>query len=310
MAAPFSLLVPLDGSTIAEAALPAAERLAGSQGRICLVRVMPPIDARAEEVLHRYLPAAGLDPERPIAQARHDLIETAARWGGTLPHMDVAVRRGEPAEEILRAAEEMNASMIVIASHGRGALGRWRYGSVADRVVRASAIPVMVVRQNEAALDQNLARFERIVLPYDGSEVAAQAIPMVETLARRLEIPVRVLRVVDVNRILAGSAIDVPIPADLYEQLEIDLRNEAQHSVDEVAGRLRAGEVTAEGAVFFGTVSQAILDALAPGDVLVMSSHGRTGVRRWVLGSVAEKLIRLADVPVVLVPARERQEHS
>lgn len=305
LGSPFNLIVPLDGSDCSEAALSVAEALAGSDGSICLLHVIEPVDDRQR--LASGERASSTEAEQRMQHAHHALLETAARWGGTSPRMRVRVRRGEPADEILKEAEESGATMIVMASHGRGALGRWRFGSVTDRVVRATSVPVLVTRPDIPSAFDNAARLERIVMTYDGSPLAAQALPAVSLLATRLQLPVRIVRVVDVGRALAGSPLDLPLLPEVYDEIEAELRHVAQQSVDEIAASLRAGEIAAEGVVFFGPVSQTILDIVRPGDLVVMTSHGRGGIGRWVLGSVAEKLIRLAEAPVVLVPNLDRQ---
>jgi nucleotide-binding universal stress UspA family protein len=238
-------------------------------------------------------------------RALHELRETAVRWGDG-PQLDICERHGDPAEEIIYLAREMNVDMIVIASHGRGTFDRLRLGSVADRVVRSASTPVMVVRQSEAALDQSVAEVDRLVLLTDGSPYAQAAEPAAEQLARQLGLPILVLRVTDHSRLIAGAALGVPVPPDLYTHLDKELLVEAQTFVDGVAKSFVDKGLTAEGMAVIGPVAHSILSLLTPRDLVVMTSHGRSGITRWVLGSVAEKLVQLAPSPVVIVPVAKR----
>jgi nucleotide-binding universal stress UspA family protein len=299
----FTVLVPLDGSRIAEAAIPVARTIAGADGSLLLMHVVTTPEWYDHVKVLEEPEMAGAVLDTAGEHARHHLIETAARWGGAPPNMGVCIARGDPAEEIVRAAETEEADFIAMASHGRGALGRWRFGSVADRVVRSAGIPTLLVRTEAEASIEGRIGFERVVVPYDGSELAAQALPTATALAKRLQLPVRVVRVVDAAGVLGGSSIGLPVPDEAFERMQEELESSARQSLEPLVETLQREGLTAEGAVYLGPPSPTLLDAVTPGDLVVMTSHGRSGVRRWVLGSVAEKLVRLGEAPVVLVPA-------
>ncbi len=144
-----SILVPLDGSPIAEQALGYAQAIAQTGTEIILLRVLPEPEPTPD--FHGHLVVA-IDEERRRRQqfVRHDLYRTADRLRSTSagPRVQVVVAQGDPAEEILRAAEDLGVGMIVMASEGQGATGRFALGSVADRVARTSPVPVLVIRDS------------------------------------------------------------------------------------------------------------------------------------------------------------------
>jgi len=143
--------------------------------------------------------------------------------------------------------------------------------------------------------------YSRILVPLDGSNVAEEALGQAKELAHTLNVPIHLVRVVDTYRAQAipatGMALDYSMLAELAEEEVEDAKTYMQASVDS----LKAEGLTADGDVLQGPIAQQIVDAAAAGDMIVMSSHGRTGIKRWFLGSVAEEVIRRANVPVLLV---------
>lgn len=301
------VLLPLDGSSLAEQAIPYAQAVAGKDGVLVFLHALPepePIYGLLGETLVPADEVMRLEEE----SARQMLQETAERWRPVLaadPVFDVVP--GDPAEVILTAAERHHCQLIVMASHGRGAVGRLAFGSVADRVARTATIPVLVIRPHDAVPEIAPATILRIVVPHDGSPLADEALPVAADLAKRLHVPIHVIRAVNPAAVLLPAPLaGGPYPAEIYQELQDELRAEAQASFEEVARRLEAMGVQATTAVVEGPPVPAIEEALSPGDLIVMTSHGRSGVARWVLGSVAEKLIRSGPAPVVLVPASVR----
>ena len=143
--------------------------------------------------------------------------------------------------------------------------------------------------------------YQRIVVPLDGSNVAEEALGQARELARTLDVPIHVLRVVDTYRAQAipatGMALDYSMLAELAEE-EIE---DANTYIAGVVEGLKHDGLDATGEVLQGPIARQIVDATKAGDVIVMCSHGRTGIKRWFLGSVAEEVIRHATVPVLLI---------
>jgi nucleotide-binding universal stress UspA family protein len=239
--------------------------------------------------------------------------EAEALLSGSGVTVEQLVAEGEPDEEIVAAAARRGAQMIAMASHGRGAVGRAIFGSVADRVARTAPVPVLILRPPDEDVVPSVA-VSRIVVPLDGSEIAARALPVASELAKHLAAPVHVIRAVDAASSLpmasgvfgAGPVVDANVTDQIWEEAEA----EARSTVTAAVSQLQSEGVDASGGIVVGSPFFAISEAIEPGDLLTLTSHGRGGVRRWLLGSVAEKLVREARAPVMLVPAVERGEDS
>ncbi len=299
-----AILVPLDGSPEAERALPFAETVMDPHGEIVLLRVARSIDAFAEPWPGRQLSD---DDLRAIAEevARRSLLAVAERLRRTVPRVRIMVVFGDPADEIIRVAEAEQVEMIVMTTHGHGAAGRAVFGSVADRVARYGSRPTMLVRATVP-----LVLPDRIVIPLDGSALAEQALPMAKILSKRRGWPVHLVRVVDLDEIVREIWQDrhgdlYRLPKDeAYEEARKRCEARAAAYLAEHAERLRQEGVQADLAVATGTPAFVLLELVKPGDLVVMTSHGYGGLRRWLIGSVAEKLIREAQSPVLIVRAR------
>jgi nucleotide-binding universal stress UspA family protein len=307
------VLAPVDGSARALRAMPWAAKLAGPDGTVVLLRVVPSQPAYAESLFA----LVGAEDNIPGIQdawaetAKADLDEAAELIAGPGITVEKVVAEGEPDEEIVAAASLHDAEMIAMASHGRGAIGRAIFGSVADRVARSATVPVFILRTpDEDAADS--AVVSRIVVPLDGSEIAQRALPLATKLANQLAAPVYIVRAVDAATTLPmapGLFGAAPVVnAEVTDQIWREAESQAQSTVSDAVSRLKAEGVDASGAILNGSPFFAISEATKPGDLLILTSHGRGGVRRWLLGSVAEKLVREADAPVLLVPAVEREE--
>jgi nucleotide-binding universal stress UspA family protein len=302
----FGVLVPLDGSTLARQAIPYAVALLAPDAELTLLEVLP--DAKATYGVWGELVVSEEEIAATLGDAAAErLAKAAAALPGSVANAQTVVTVGDPAEEIIRVAEERGAGLIVLASHGRGALGRWTFGSVADRVARASTIPVMIIRPQDAPSVPDGAEIDRLIVPLDGSPLAAQALPVAKTLARQLGIPVRLVRAINPATVYRSAPdLAAPMPGQLFEEVTADVAEEAWRSLAAATADLAEAGVAISSELLIGTPFASIVEAALPGDVIVLASHGRGGVVRWLLGSVAEKLVRLGTVPVVVVPTAER----
>jgi nucleotide-binding universal stress UspA family protein len=283
-AAAIRILVPLDDSPEASVALPYAAALATPGTEIVLLTVVP---------------------SATDADAARAGLETAAqrlRVAGQTVRTEVVT--GDPARCIVDMAADLRAEMIVIASHGRGAFGRLIYGSVADQVGRESPVPVMVVRFRQ--VQPGPVGVTRLVVPLDGSSRAEAALPVATTISRRLGTPILLVRVVDPADLMPPAVgVGEAIPFEIYDEAEKELEQEARRYLDTVAQKLREQGLPVASSMLMGSPASAIEEATHLGDVLVLSSHERTGVMRWLLGSVAERLTREDEAPVILAPASD-----
>jgi nucleotide-binding universal stress UspA family protein len=244
-------------------------------------------------VLHVLVPPATvlemerafLAPEERFKHAMDELLRLRPAEEGTLT--DYLLRQGEPAEEILRAAEERDCDFIVLGTHGRSGLGRVIMGSVAEAVLRRAACPVITVRS-----DASLQPLRTVLYATDLSESSDRAFPVARALARGHRTSLVVLHVypppISHAEEVARRPPDGYIDA-LWEALH---RYEVADAGVAVTHRLAEGDAAKE-------IVRAAQELKC--DLLVLGTQGRTGVRRVVLGSVAENVVRRAPCPVVTV---------
>lgn len=277
---PFTILVPLDGSPEALGALPYAVALSGAGATIELLTV-----------IHN-------DSEQATAENQLQAASQGLEGGITVRTRTLT---GDPAAEIVEAAANGGASMIVMVSHGRGALGRLIHGAVADDVARQATVPVMVIRKELEA--PGPVGIMRLVLPVDGSPLAEESLPFATTLAQRLGAPILLVRSVNVAEMMPPAVgMGEAIPFEMYDQAEREMRQDAEQYLQNVATKLRAGGLNVSAQVLFGPPASAISEVTHAGDLVILVSHERSGIARWLMGSVAEQLVRIDEAPVVLVP--------
>lgn len=299
------ILVPLDGSDAAGAAIPYATSLLADGGQLVACHVIPDVEPLLAELLGLLAVASSrADAETEAAGAALDREMVEA--GVESSRYSTLVTRGDPAEEILKAIDQQRIDLVAMSTQGLGAIGRLTLGSVADRISRSSPVPVLLVRSRPD--HPSPAAIRRLVVPLDGSPRAEGALPLAAELAGRLGASVHLVQAINPGAALASltgaGAIAAPASPEVCQRILSDIETEARDYLATVAARLAAEGVTVTWAVLEGSPYFVIADATEPGDLLVMTSHGRGGIARWVLGSVAEKLVRQAPVPVLLVPAR------
>ncbi|MCC6791390.1 MAG: universal stress protein [Thermomicrobiales bacterium] len=305
------ILVPLDGSELAEQAIPAAVALAAGGGEIVFFQAV--VKAEAErDLLGQVDRDAGEVAERERALCYQDLERIAAHWASILPGTPTyEVGVGEPAVAIVAAAERLACDLIVTASHGRGAVKRVALGSVADALARTSTVPVMIVRPRDAAIELSVPQFRRVVVPYDGSELAASALPVAIAIAKALDdgiLLVHAITPATMPPVL--TPMEPYYPAAVYTDMLDELEASAKASLDAAAATIAASGVPVKQAVVMGTPFDAISEVTTSDDLIVLTSHGRSGFERWLIGSFAEHLVREGPVPVVIVPAPGRAEQQ
>jgi nucleotide-binding universal stress UspA family protein len=282
------ILVPLDGSVEARSALPYAAALTLPGGAIELLTVVAARDDLA---------AGEASVQTALDQAGAEL-----RAAGFT--VDTRILAGDPASHIVEAAANGGAKMIVMASHGRGVIGRLLHGSVADKVAREATVPVMVVRS--AQQQPGPVGIVRLVVPLDGSALSEQSLPVAAGISRQLGTPLFLVRAVNIAEFMPPAlGMGETIPFDVYDQTEEEMEKEAERYLGEVAARLQAQGLTVVTKVLAGPPAAAIAEATHLGDVVVLCSNERSGAMRWIMGSVAEQLSRDDDVPVIFVPATE-----
>lgn len=294
------ILVPIDTSEVAERAIPWAGSLAGDSAEVVLLEVIP-ISSAVRSIGGEVIATAETIQAGYQQMAEAQLAAAVAKWFGEGAKVSTAVSAGDPGDRILAVAEKQGADLIVMSSHGRGALGRFISGSVADRVVRHAPIPAMIVGpEGEMPVD---AAVKRIVAPVDNSDLSLAALPVAEALAKLTGAPVEILHVVVPATDLAMSlpAAAAAVPEMAFDTQYAQLLEVGQLLVDNAVQQFRDHGIEAHGTLYTGSPAGTIIDQLEEGDIVVLSSHQREGLARWVLGSTSMKLIRNGLAPVVIV---------
>ena len=296
-----TIMVPLDGSEFAEQALPIAEALAASLG--AALRLVTVHDPKLAWLDPAEAAAAMVDLGDSLREEEESYLqrktgELAAR-GRQVAH---AIRKGEAAAELVKYAEAEKADLIVMTTHGRGGVSRFWLGSVADRLVRQSDRPVLLLRPERApaTLDALLAE---VLIPLDGSARAESVLRPVDELVRQAGGRLHFLSVV------VPPFIFAPPPAPRGAGLEgapVHQRKlHAYRYLRRLAQPLRESgrQVTTQVDVATDAAAE-IVEHAARHDVqlVAIATHGRGGIARWALGGVADKVVRAGTVAVLVFP--------
>jgi nucleotide-binding universal stress UspA family protein len=208
----------------------------------------------------------------------------------------LAVDAPDAAAQIVRTARSINASLIVMGTHGRGGVVRVLMGSVAEKVVRTASCPVLTAN---GALRASAKGFRRILVPTDFSAPSDAALDCARRLAAGFGGSIHLLHALDdvSDSGVAGSEFFVTEPPQARSMRLMDARDRLMHRI--TADDRVALHATTE--VIFGSPSQIIVDYAADNqfDLIVMGTHGRTGMAHLLIGSVAERVVRTAGCPVL-----------
>jgi nucleotide-binding universal stress UspA family protein len=303
-----SVLVPLDGSPFAEQALPWAAAIAGAaRARLRLTLVHqspspPPLDEATGRLYTRI--------ELSLRKVQREYLAKVADQVRREHGVQVAkvTLQGTPAPALARYVGEMDPEIVVMTTHGAGGIRRAWLGSVADQLVRSLEIPMLVIRPREAdQVPAGVGALQEILVALDGSRRAEAALPPAATLALLLRAKLALVRVV--QPVVPFTDPVRPFPLGFDEELTRLSRAEAQDYLDDVAESLNAAGVPASAAAVVGSSAfEAIQDAArAPGTgMIALATRGRGGLPRMVLGSVADKLVRGGELPVLVTRPKGR----
>jgi nucleotide-binding universal stress UspA family protein len=303
-----SILLPLDGSSFAEEAVPMAALLART------------FDARLH-LAHVIRPAPDVDfktPEEDLAwrsQVREAASSVLGELAGRLRRDGVKaraeVREGAVLEGLLALAEEEEVDLTVLTSHGAGGFRRWWLGSVADALLRRSAAPLFLVRPWDDTGDRPREdpRFRTVLVPLDGSREAEAALPHAAALRDRLGADILLVQVV-ASPLEVGTLYGIP-GVRVEGEARRRHREAAEEYLEATAARLRgeAGGVETQ-VVEAAGAAEGILEATraAGAELVALTTHGRGGISRAVVGSVADKVIRGAAPPVLAIRTLSNEE--
>lgn len=297
------VLVPLDGSKTAENVLPLARCFARSLQ--ITVELLAVVDIAEMARRHVVVEQASMIRTLVDDATRRfgDYLERVAK-NFSIGNVQCTVLRGNAAETIIESAAAEKQTLIAMATHGRSGLNRWLLGSVAEKVLRAASNPTLVVRakeENDPAWE--MATLKRVIVPLDGSELSELILPYVEELAKHLDLEVALFGVyggplaagrtgdgfyntAQMDAFIAGLRADtVTYLATKTEEMKRKGLNKVSFTAKE---GLEADEIIA--------MARETADTL-----IAMCTHGRSGMRRWVLGSVTETVLRHSDAPLLIV---------
>ncbi len=300
-----SLLVPLDGSSFSEDALPMARRLAKSlDARLHLVHVIRPApDADLKS------PQEDMEWKSRVREGAEEYLEDLA---GELEEAGIRVTTAILEGRVVRALDtyvkESRIPLVVMTTHGAGGLRRWWLGSVADGLLRKGSAHLLLVRPWDETEErpEEEPRFRHIVVPLDGSNEGEAALFPARELARRFDAKATLVRVIPAPVELT-SIYGVPgvrMEGDGYRAR----KTEAQEYLESVVAR-GGDPVPAARVVENGSAADGVIETARDidGDLLVLSTHGRGGLSRMVLGSVADKIIRGTTLPTLVVRPPEEE---
>ena len=294
------MLIPLDGSKTAEQVLPYARFFAN--------RFHKPIELIAAIDIAEMLAYVSAEKARDVYNMIEDGVRSSETYlkavSGTVDGADIqcTVKKGRAEEVIIERGEVDPGILIAMATHGRSGVNRWLLGSVAEKVLRGTANPLLLIRATENAKSEGETSLRSIIVALDGSELAESVLPLVAGIAMRLDLAVILLRTYNIPYSLYGFghgyyAIDI-------QQFMTEVRDEARNYLEKKAEEIKklgvekVSYVTKEGLSADEIIRTG---SETPDSLIAMCSHGRSGVKRWALGSVTETVVRHSDNPVLVV---------
>ena len=285
------ILVPLDGSKFAEQVFPPVVELARVFGsEVVLVAVCELEESEFGHACRLYI-------NNEAEQLKKSLQGSAATVRTT-------VLEGKAAEQILSYAEKSDISLIVISSHGRSGIAPWSLGGTTNKVLHKVGVPLIIVRAKEAPGEAvKTGLFSRILVPLDSSERSAAVLPYVAGLTEKLESEVILLQVVESGKHVhtIGGLDYIP-----FKDRDIDsMKTPAQRYLDEISSKFAGTKATTRSEVRVGDSAHEIIKlATETGcSLIVMASHGYSGIAAWAHGSVTSKILQDSNRSFMLVPS-------
>lgn len=292
-----TILVALDGSPLAEQVLPLVRLLAERlPARLVLFTAVAPITREVQQAYAQlHLP---LDVAVHLAKAEEYLSLTARPLREAGLEVLVKAQEGEPVSQILAGAEEVQADFIALTTHGRTGFTRFVMGSVADRLLRTSSIPLLLVKARPPTARPVSPKVQSVLVPLDGSPLAESVLPIAQELARALQVDLLLARVVSVPVVVSMW----PEASSYLTETMASLRQDAQAYLSALQADLVAKGYTVRSEVQEGQPAEELV-ALARRHqaLVVIATHGYGGFRRFFLGSVAQRVLLTLGGPAVVV---------
>ena len=322
------ILVPLDGSTFSEAILgPVVQMAEAVDAEVHLLTVVADPGMRSTWIESLALadestgefgvnaiprlpdpPETGVEAgsgEQALDQALNTAGEYLARIAGRFSSgraKPQAIAGEDPVGAILAFSLEQGVDLIAMSTHGRSGLGRWVYGSTADKLLHSTSIPLLLMRPRDDEAPSEPRPIDTLVVPLDGSELAESALAYGEDLASQMALNISLIRVVSTPALTNPGTESYAYDPQMFT----DLEKAAISYIKQKQADLEQKGFKVECVVKGGYPADYILDFAEAneGSLIVMSTHGRSGIGRWIMGSVADRILRASYRPVLLVRSR------
>lgn len=290
------IIAPLDGSALAECALPHVAALAQTFGaHVSLVRVLEYASSGAQP------PVDPVDWQMRRAEATAYLESVAERLSADGLAVETSLQEGRAAEALVDFVQQNGDSLVVLSSHGAGGLSRWNVSSVVHKILTRAPSSSLVVRAWNAPAERGPAAYHRLLVPLDGSQRAEAALSPAAALAASHDAELLLAHVVHVPPAPTRRTPLTDEEHGMVNRIVERYRSEAEDYLEQVAARLH-GRVQTRLLVSSHVASA--LHTLADeedADLVVMSAHGYTGPAGWPYGSVTASFIEYGGAPVLYV---------
>ena len=276
------LLVPLDSSELAERAIPYATAIAKSEGSEVLLLTVSTNSKELDRLMKAYLDINAKELEL------HNI------------KVSKAVAYGNVAEEVIKFAEKQKVDLIIISTHGHSGIKRWMLGSVAEKILYGTCTPVLLVKSKAQKVSK--VEFKKVLVPLDGSAFSETSLPYVKELTQGAGSEIILPRVSEPPILPADRSPDIkPSWEEYRDMLMAEIKQQALEYLEKVKAGFKAGSIRIQ--IVIGKATDSILQVAQKEkvDLIAMTTHGRTGVSRWVYGSVATKIVVESLQPILLI---------
>lgn len=287
------ILVPLDGSDLAEQVFPAVVELAWAfSSELILIQVCEPDEKEQKQACQLYI-------DKEAEQLKADLESSSAS-------AKAMILEGKADEQILKYAKKNNVKLIIMSSHGRSGIAPWSLGGTVTNVLQKVGTPLILVRARETkeGLDRGKI-FRRILMPLDGTEKGAEVVPYVVELTKRLESEVILMKVVEVGRRVHSIG---GLNYIRFEDRDVEaMKAKAKGYLADVESKFAGTKAKVSSEVRTGEAAREIIKLAAESDssLIALSSHVHSPIEAWFQGSVTYKIIQASKQSVMLIPSPE-----
>lgn len=290
------ILIPLDTSPLAEKSLTDLSRFVDpAQTEVVLLCVVEIMRYTAMAYDYQYAPLLIDD----VTKSYETYLQTMEQWLHDHGYVGITkIVEGDAATQILAVAQETNADLIAMTTHGRSGVARVTMGSVAERVIQHAILPVLLVREQTMMPH---GKIERILVPLDGSAFAEQALGQAQTLAQSTGAELHLLEVV--APITPPYSLAYTPNYTAFAPDDKAIFTNAETALQTVGSAVQAAGITCTTTVLRGDPASVIGEVVNESqiDVVVISTHGRTGFTRWMYGSVANQVMHSVNCPVLVL---------